>query len=279
MRTPDRLRCTLPALFALAVLISSAATDPQVRLKVRSRVELYKGSGVWREVAVDERISPSSSALILCDMWDHHWCQGATGRVEVLAHKMAPVIELARSRGVLIIHAPSETMKYYEHAPQRLRILAIPATKPPAALPLTDPSLPIDDSDGGCDTPNNPLPVNSRVWTKENAAIGIAPPDLISDDGLEVYSALQSRGIKTLLVAGVHANMCILNRSFAIRQMTRWGVRCILVRDLTDAMYNPARRPFVSHEQGTQLVIEHIEKYWAPTVTSEDLVRALKSLP
>ena len=279
MRTPDRLRCSRLALLALAALISSAASDPQLRLKVRSRVELYKGSGVWREVAVDERISPSSSALILCDMWDHHWCQGAAGRVEVLAHKMAPVIELARSRGVLIIHAPSETMKYYEHAPQRLNILAIPATKPPAALPLTDPSLPIDDSDGGCDTPNNPLPVNSRVWTKENAAIGIAPPDLISDNGLEVYSALQSRGIKTLLVAGVHANMCILNRSFAIRQMTRWGVRCILVRDLTDAMYNPARRPFVSHEQGTQLVIEHIEKYWAPTVTSEDLVRALKSLP
>ena len=190
---------------------------------------------------------------------------------------MAPVIELARSRGVLIIHAPSETMKFYAQAPQRLTILAIPATTPPAPLPLTDPALPIDDSDGGCDTPNNPLPVNSRVWTKENAAIRIAPSDLISDDGREVYSALQSRGIKTLLVAGVHANMCILNRTFAIRQMTRWGMRCILIRDLTDAMYNPARRPFVSHEQGTQLVIEHIEKYWAPTVASEDLVRALQA--
>jgi hypothetical protein len=40
-------------------------------------------------------------------------------------------------------------------------------------------------------------------------------------------------------------------------------------------MYNPARRPFVSHDEGTQLVIEHIEKYWAPTVSSDDLVRAL----
>jgi hypothetical protein len=42
------------------------------------------------------------------------------------------------------------------------------------------------------------------------------------------------------------------------------GVRCNLVRDLTDAMYNPARRPFVSHDHGTELVIEHIEKYWRP---------------
>ena len=32
--------------------------------------------------------------------------------------------------------------------------------------------------------------------------------------------------------------------------------------------------PFVSHDEGTQLVIEHIEKYWAPTVSSDDLVRA-----
>ncbi len=255
-----------------------AAVSPDLKLQLRTRVEFYKGSGDWREVAVQDDFSASSSALIICDMWDKHWCQGATGRVEALAHRMAPVVDLARSRGVLIIHAPSETMKYYAQAPQRLAILAIPTTQPPAPLALTDPPLPIDDSDGGCDTQNNPLPVNSRVWNKEHAAIRIAPSDLISDDGHEVYNALRSRGIRTLLVAGVHANMCILNRTFAIRQMTKWGVRCILIRDLTDAMYNPARSPFVSHEQGTQLVIEHIEKYWAPTVTSEDLMRALKAI-
>ena len=135
------------------------------------------------------------------------------------------------------------------NAPQRLSILAIAPTQPPAPLALTDPPLPIDDSDGGCDTPNNPLPVNYRAWTRQNAAIHIGASDLISDDGREVYSALRSRGIKTLMFAGVHANMCILNRTFAIRQMTRWGVHCILIRDLTDAMYNPARRPFVSHEK------------------------------
>jgi nicotinamidase-related amidase len=279
MRLLNRLRGARLVLLASAMtlLVSSAADSPDVRLKLRTRVEIYRGSGDWREAPVEERFSPSTSALILCDMWDNHWCQGAAGRVAILARRMAPVVDLARSRGVLIIHAPSDTMKYYTQAPQRLSILAIPTVQPPAPLALADPPLPIDDSDGGCDTPNNPLPVNYRAWTKEHAAIHIAPNDLISDDGREVYSALQSRGIKTLLVAGVHANMCILNRTFAIRQMTKWGVRCILIRDLTDAMYNPARRPFVSHEEGTQLVIEHIEKYWAPTVTSDELVHALKT--
>jgi nicotinamidase-related amidase len=261
--------------FALFAVVVSFSATPM--LKLRTRVEVYKGSDDWREVALDEPFSPSSSALILCDMWDSHWCQGAARRVETLAQKMAPVIDLARAHGMLIIHAPSETMPYYKDAPQRLGMLAIAPTQPPTPLALTDPPLPIDDSDGGCDTPNNPLPVNHRTWTRENAAIHIGPADLISDDGREVYSALRSRGIKTLLFAGVHANMCILNRSFAIRQMTRWGVHCILIRDLTDAMYNPARRPLVSHGQGTQLVIEHIEKYWAPTATSDDLIRALNS--
>jgi hypothetical protein len=70
--------------------------------------------------------------------------------------------------------------------------------------------------------------------------------------------------------------MCILNRTFAIKQMTNWGISCVLVRDLTDAMYNPASRPYVSHAKGTELVIEHIEKYWCPTTLSGDLVDALK---
>ncbi len=70
--------------------------------------------------------------------------------------------------------------------------------------------------------------------------------------------------------------MCILNRTFAIKQMTRWGVRCVLIRDLTDAMYNPADRPFVTHEAGTNLVIEHIERYWCPSVNSTDLIAVLR---
>ena len=77
-----------------------------------------------------------------------------------------------------------------------------------------------------------------------------------------------------LLLKGVHANMCVLGRSFAIRQMTRWGITCILIRDLTDAMYNPAMKPYVSHEQGTRLGIEHIEKYWCPSILSADLKTA-----
>ena len=73
---------------------------------------------------------------------------------------------------------------------------------------------------------------------------------------------------------GVHTNMCVLNRTFAIKQMVRWGKNVLLVRDLTDAMYNPKMKPMVTHQQGTELIIEYIETHWCPTTTRAELLRA-----
>jgi nicotinamidase-related amidase len=206
-------------------------------------------------------------------MWDKHWCKGATGRVDALAHRMSPLLKLARARGVQIVHAPSDVMDFYKDYPQRRLMQSLPKVQPPQALDLSDPPLPIDDSDRGCDTPGDK---EHQAWSRQHPAIDIEPQDVISDNGNEVYSFLRERGIQYLFIMGVHANMCVLGRSFAIRQMTRWGIHCILIRDLTDAMYNPAMKPYVSHEQGTQLVIEHIEKYWCPSILSTDLQTALK---
>ena len=50
------------------------------------------------------------------------------------------------------------------------------------------------------------------------------------------------------------------------------GKNVVLVRDLTDSMYNPARWPNVSHFKGTALFIEHVEKYIAPTISSEQVL-------
>jgi len=258
--------------FLLAVLGAGRAGAAEITVDLRSRMEAFKGSGEWREVQFRQSLPVEKTAVIVCDMWDNHWCKGATQRVGGLVQKMQPFLEAARKRGIQIIHSPSETMDFYQDTPQRKRILAIAKVEPPAPLGLTDPPLPIDDKGGGCDTGD----AFYKAWTREHPGLRIAPEDVVSDNGAEVYSFLRERGIANLLVMGVHANMCILNRTFAIKKMTNWGVRCILVRDLTDAMYSPADRPFVSHDAGTQLVIEHIEKYWCPTTTSAQLLRAFE---
>ena len=64
----------------------------------------------------------------------------------------------------------------------------------------------------------------------------------------------------------------VLDHKLGIRQMVRLGMNVVLVRDLTDAMYDPRDEPYVSHRRGAELVIEHIERYWGPSIVSTDLV-------
>jgi nicotinamidase-related amidase len=267
----------MSCLLALCGLLAAANSGTfQMLLKLRTRIHPFQTSSTWTEASFEQAIPANHAAIVICDMWDKHWCKGATSRVEGLARKMQPLLQQARAKSILIIHAPSETMPYYANTPGRLLAERAPKIDPPKRiLPGgQEPPLPIDDSDGGCDTPGDK---EHRAWQRETPLLTIEPGDVISDDGREIYNVLHERGIDTVLMMGVHANMCILNRTFGIRQLTKWGMHCILVRDLTDAMYNPAARPYVSHAAGTELVIEHIEQYWAPSVLSEDLLEQLRS--
>lgn len=53
--------------------------------------------------------------------------------------------------------------------------------------------------------------------------------------------------------------------------MVKVGKNVALMRDMTDTMYNPERPPGVDHFTGTDLVIEHIEKFWCPSFNSTDI--------
>jgi hypothetical protein len=83
---------------------------------------------------------------------------------------------------------------------------------------------------------------------------------------------LEQLGIRNVVLMGVHTHYCVLGRSFGIRAMVKLGKNVVLCRDLTDAMYDPRKPPYVSHQRGTELAVEHIEKYWCPSITSGDLL-------
>ncbi len=249
----------------------SKVSSETMLLVLRTRVKPYHASEIWTEANVEQVFPTAKAAIIITDMWDNHWCEGAAARVSQIAHRMEPLLQKARASGILIIHAPSETMSFYEGTAGRKLAEDAPHVPTPPTDPLHDPPLPIDDSNGGCDTGNKFY----RAWSRETSALTIAPGDVISDSGAEIFNVLKQHGIDTAFFMGVHANKCILNRTFGIRQLSRWGIRCVLVRDLTDAMYEPSSRPFVSHAAGTELVIEYIEQHWAPTVTSTQILQAL----
>jgi len=247
----------------------------KVLLSFESRRYIKEGNG-WKKEINDQTWNPKETAIIICDMWDKHWCDSATARVAKMAPKINKMIQLAREKGVTIVHAPSDTMDFYENHPARKKASAQPHIEPPIPLtywfepdPTREPKLPIDDSDEGCDSPGNEP---TKVWTRQIKSIEILEEDLISDDGQEMYNYFEKEGINNIVLCGVHTNMCVLGRTFGIRGQVKLGRNVVLASDLTDAMYNPKMPPNVSHKEGTELVINHIEKYWAPSVEWKDLV-------
>jgi len=281
---PAHRHLTVAILVGLAAVAAWDTRGAEVRaaeplsLELRSRVEVAPGSGRFH--AVTERVAwdPRESAIVVCDMWDAHTCPAASRRVAAMAPRMNELLKVARARGVLIIHAPSDTMNFYEGHPGRALARAAPAAEPVVPLerwcrldPDREGRLPIDDSDGGCDCETSWKKGEPYPWTRQIATLEIVAGDAITDSA-EAYNLLRQRGIKHLLVMGVHTNMCVLGRPFAIRQMVRQGLDVALVRDLTDSLYNPSRAPFVNHHTGTDLVVEHIERHWCPTLVSGDFL-------
>ena len=226
-------------------------------------------------------------------MWDLHHCHNAVIRVGQMVATMDSVLTRLRNQGVVVIHAPSSCMgSYTDHRAWKRSIATPRATHVPkdigewcSKIPSEDAgTYPIDQSDGGEDDD----PVDHEKWAAELAARGLNPSapwtrqtelltidadqDFISDSGPEIWSILENRKIKNVILVGVHTNMCVLGRPFGLRQMAKNGKNVVLIRDMTDTMYNPAAKPFVSHFSGTDLIVEHIEKYVCPTITSDQII-------
>jgi type 1 glutamine amidotransferase/nicotinamidase-related amidase len=267
----------LLATFVAATVLAVPADPGPLQLALRSRDK--SGANVVEKPAAWE---PKKTAVVVIDLWDKHWCEGANRRVAEMAPRFSAFVDALRDRGVFVVHAPSDTMKTNEGTPGRKLAQSAPAAEVPEATtfkwnyldPAAEGQLPIDDSDGGCDC--QPQCKNHAAWKAEHPAIHVKEGDAITDNGREVYNLFRARGIENVIVCGVHTNMCVLGRSFGIRQLTRLGFNVALVRDLTDTMYNPRMRPFVPHEKGTELVIEHVEKHWAPTITSDQVLGSAK---
>jgi nicotinamidase-related amidase len=262
---------------------SAEVSSSPLQLTLRSRVVSPTNANSYTVMESNVTWNPRQTALIICDMWDDHWCKSAARRVTELAGPMNDLVRKARARGIFIIHAPSSVTKFYEGTPQRNRArqAAFAKTKVPLSTaerwgtawcwpePAREKELPIDDSDMGCDCGSKC--VIREAWTRQIATLELAPEDALTDNGQETFNLLAERGIENVILLGVHLNMCVLGRPFGIRQMVKLGKNVVLMRDFTDTMYNPEKRPMVSHFAGTELVIEHVEKYWCPSIVSSPL--------
>ena len=263
----------------MALLVVSAAASVCAGAGALELTSRSRDPATGEIKTTPEKLDGKQTAIIICDMWDKHWCKGATARVAEMAPHMNRFVAVARSEGVLIVHAPSGCMGPYRDHPARKR-----ARSAPKAANLPDgiakgcgqlPSekkvrWPIDQSDGGCDC--EPRCKGGSPWRRQIDTIEIRDDDAISFSGVEIWNLFEQRGIKNVLLVGVHTNMCVVGRPFGLRNMVRFGKNTLLVRDLTDTMYNSRRWPHVSHFRGTDLIVEHIEKTVCPTIASDQVL-------
>ena len=149
----------LLALIVFPVFCAAAsAEDAAFKVTRRSREKADDGS--WKIVYKTVEYDPAKTAVIVCDVWDDHYCKNAAKRVGEMAPKLNAVLHLARDKGALIIHAPSGTMDVYKDTPQRKRALAAPAVE--TKIPLQgwvhlmkdkEPPMPVETTKTSCDDP------------------------------------------------------------------------------------------------------------------------------
>lgn len=283
-----RLCTALPLLCLLCAANTSFATEPWALLE-RSR----ESTSDDRVITQFEEVTwaPNETALIICDMWDLHTSHNATLRTGELAPHINNLAKAVRKQGGTIIHCPSGCMEFYKDHPARAAAKAAPpAANPPEEIgswcykiPSEEGvTYPIDQSNGGSDD----SPAEKKAWAahlksigrkivgpwiREHPAIAIQPGDYITDRGNEVWNILKANHIENVMLAGVHANMCVLGRPFGLRRLSAGGFNTVLVRDLTDTMYDPSQWPYVSHFTGTDLIVAYIEQTVCPTITSNQI--------
>ena len=246
-------------------------------LRARSRVEYSDGSDASEIVVETMQLDPKRVAVVICDMWDTHFCISAARRVDEMAPRMNEVIRAARTKGALIIHSPCGCMGPYDNTPQRRRAEAAPQIDPLIKFNGKDnwnaereSPLPSDPGECSCHPSE---PACERRWPQggQIETIEIAEEDAVSDQGQEVYNLLQQRNIEDVIVMGVHTNVCVLNQPYGIRRLVYQAKRPLLCRDLTDSFHRYSPGNYMGHFEGTDLVVEHIERHWCPTISSDQI--------
>jgi len=230
------------------------------------------------------------------DMWDRHWCVGATQRAIQLAPRINQTIQILRQKGAFIIHSPSDCGGYYspenkkhlipaEAAAYQTGINAYSKHHPPNPNAYPEFFVPFVDSDGGCDDSRTCCQTN--VWYKQTSLIPVDQFDVIAADGLLPsvgyygYKALiallaERPHITNVVYCGIHANMCISHtRSNSMMNVNPRppNLQFFLITDLTDTIYNSRSAPWVCHFSGTDILVDSLlRQAYAKPLTSDIII-------
>lgn len=85
---------------------------------------------------------------------------------------------------------------------------------------------------------------------------------------------LRERGIVNLIYTGFATNLCILDSPAAMREMQRYGYRCLLLRDCTLAVEFPDT---IAERLHTRVAIRAVEKWVGATAVLAEFLAACQA--
>ena len=88
----------LRSLLLLAVMISALSAAEPLKLTLRSQPK--QPDGTFAPLEKPLQWDAKKTVLIVCDMWNDHWCKSAARRMTEMAGPMNDMLKIARAKGV-----------------------------------------------------------------------------------------------------------------------------------------------------------------------------------
>lgn len=254
-----------------------------------------------------EKWRPEETAIVVIDMWSKQTWEGCNHnslREIDMSLAMNGVFDVAREKGMLIVFAPStdaeEFEKWYGHLPAR-------RTSEKYRRGYGNPrhwdywwhgrggerehsglAFPGENDSPGWYLPGSPDCMNTSKMDEPQppqiVELRIDDRDIITDDFVEMMGGrvdgweyedclFKERGIKNVIVAGCHTDICVVGRPFGCRGLVMAGYNTVLCRDLTNSTYNCSNRVQggPSHVEGTAIICDYVETYICPSITSTEI--------
>lgn len=237
----------------------------KVKIHLRKQYNLFNNNE--NEYIYTDKYYKSAKevGILVVGLWDSHNCKVAHKILDEICPKANTFIKKCRKEGMHIIFGSSSLLKNpkYKHLGKNIKA-PFQSFKDKG---INIPPLPFDDSDGGIVEKN---PDFNRKNVGMHPAIEIENGDCMSGNNKEILNYLLYNKVKLLLVVGVHLNMCVLDRPYAIKNLIRYGMKVSLVKDLTDIMHS-GKLDNMTRDEAQNKMIDWVEYNICPTTTTEDV--------
>jgi nicotinamidase-related amidase len=267
--------------FAASQSSAASPSEPSGKLHVRPRYyRWYVDPGVeWVErntghAHLDWTMPLNQAALVLVDVWDHHYLRDTEARAEaVIGEKLFPLLHRCRDAGMAVIHAPSPP-----HAVRHPNWVNAGRASTATAKPADWPPPEFRSKSGPFKAYRRPPEPRDPELARLRANLRIHPKVLprgaepVVATGEELHQLCQRLGVLFLFFAGFNTNACILVRDYGTLEMSRRGYEVVLVRDCTTGMESRQSQSSLSQTNGAILLLEMFGQY---TVTSDEICSGL----